>query len=217
MRRHILAGVFLAVLTTLIVLLSDVLGLGVQGVALLGAALGGALGLVPDRSPLQRVGAFAVGFAAAWLGYLLRAALLPDAAGGRAVAVLIVLGVCLAVAAATRGRLPLWAMLLGAAAIAGAYEATYALDPTAVVNTSTTTATSVLVAVAAGFLATALLGPEVERDRAEERAAEQSWAAAAPTNGIDALAGMPPLNGDAQRRRDVAPAGARPLDTNPEA
>lgn len=216
MRRHILAGAFLAVLTTLIVLLSDVLGLGVQGVALLGAALGGALGLVPDRSPVQRVGAFAVGFAAAWLGYLLRAAVLPDAAAGRAVAVLIVLTVCLVVAGATRGRLPLWAMLLGAAAIAGAYEAAYALDPSAVLTTSPATATSVLVAAGAGFLATALLGPEVERDRAEERAAAQAWAPTATTGGIDALVGAP-QNGDALRRRDVAPAGARPLDTTPEA
>ena len=112
MNRHVLAGIFLAVLAALIVLLSGFLGPDVQGVVLLGAALGGALGLVPDRSPAQRVGAFAVGFVAAWIGYLLRAATLPDAPSGRAVAVLVVLLVCLAVAAASRGRLPLWAALV---------------------------------------------------------------------------------------------------------
>ena len=105
-----------------------------QGVALLGAALGGTLGLVPDRSPAHRVGGFAVGFVAAWLGYALRAAVLPDATSGRAVAVLLVLLVCLAVAAGTRGRLPLWSTLLGAAAMTGAYEATYTADPTAFVG-----------------------------------------------------------------------------------
>ena len=171
MKRHILAGLVLALLTTAIVLFS---GPELQGVALLGAALGGALGLVPDRSPAQRAGGFAVGFAAAWLGYALRAAALPDAAAGRAVAVLIVLGLCLAVAGVTRGRLPLWSALLGAAAMAGAYEATYAADPTAFVTSSATTATSILLAAGAGFLATSLLGVVVVQDREEERAAERA-------------------------------------------
>ena len=125
---------------------------------------------MPDRSPAQRAGGFAVGFAAAWLGYALRAAALPDAAAGRAVAVLIVLGLCLAVAGLTRGRLPLWSTLLGAAAMAGAYEATYAADPTAFVTSSATTATSILLAAGAGFLATSLLGVVVVQDREEERA-----------------------------------------------
>ncbi|MFC0713135.1 hypothetical protein [Cellulomonas biazotea] len=171
MKRHVLAGLVLALLTTAIVLFS---GPELQGVALLGAALGGALGLVPDRSPAQRAGAFAAGFAAAWLGYALRAAALPDAAAGRAVAVLVVLAVCLAVAGATRGKLPLWAALLGTAAMAGAYEATYTADPSAFVTSSATTATSILLAAGAGFLATSLLGAVVEQDRAQERTEQDS-------------------------------------------
>ena len=170
MRRHVPAGIFLAVLASLLVLLSDTLGLDAQGITLLGAAIGGALGLVPDRSALQRIGGFAVGFGAAWIGYLLRAALLPDAASGRAVAVLLVLLGCLAVAMATRGRLPLWASLLGAAAMAGSYESVYAGDPTAFLTTAPASASAVLVAVGAGFLATALLAPRIERDRAAETA-----------------------------------------------
>src|SRR6478735_2941037 len=90
MRRYIVAGLVLAVLTTLLVVLSDALGLDTEGVALLGGALGGALGLVPDRSPAQRAGAFVIGFLAAWVGYALRAAVLPDATAGRAIAVLLV-------------------------------------------------------------------------------------------------------------------------------
>jgi len=169
MKRHILAGLVLAVLTTVIVLFS---GPELQGVALLGAALGGALGLVPDRSPAQRAAGFGVGFLAAWLGYALRAAVLPDAAAGRAIAVLVVVLVCLGVAGLTRGRLPLWSALLGAAAMAGAYEATYTADPSAFITSSATTATSILLAAGAGFLATSLLGVVVVQDREEERAAE---------------------------------------------
>ncbi len=169
MTRHVLAGALLAVAATLTVLLSGVLGPEVQGVALLGAALGGALGLVPDRTPGQRAAAFALGFAAAWIGYLLRAAALPDATAGRAVAVLIVLLVCLAVGVVARGRLPLWAALLGAAAMAGSYEAVYAADPSAFVSTSPIAATAVLLTAGAGFVATALLGPVIEGDRADER------------------------------------------------
>lgn len=168
MTRNVLAGALLAVVATGAVLLSGILGPEVQGVALLGAALGGALGLAPDRTPGQRIAAFAVGFAAAWIGYLLRAATLPDAAAGRAVAVFIVLMICLAVSAATRGRLALWAALLGAAAMAGAYETAYAADPSAFVTTSPIAATAVLLTAGAGFLATALLSPSGAPDRARE-------------------------------------------------
>lgn len=157
MTRPLLAGSVLAVLASVLVLLSGVLGPETQAVALLGTALGGALGLVPDRSPAQRAGAFAAGLAAAWAGYLLRAAVLPDAPSGRAVAVLLVVLACTLVAAGTRGSLPLWATLLGAAALAGAYEAAYTADPSGVVATSPGAATTVLLAAGAGFVATSLL------------------------------------------------------------
>ncbi len=207
MKRHILAGLVLALLTTAIVLFS---GPELQGVALLGAALGGALGLVPDRSPGQRAGGFAVGFAAAWLGYALRAAALPDAAAGRALAVLVVLALCLAVAGLTRGRLPLWSALLGAAAMAGAYEATYTADPSAFATSSATTATSILVAVGAGFLATSLLGVVVEQDRQQERAAEAALTAPVAEEPVVVGAHAVPAP------RQALPT-VRPLDPQPEA
>jgi hypothetical protein len=220
MRRYIVAGLVLAVLTTLLVVLSDALGLDTEGVALLGGALGGALGLVPDRSPVQRAGAFVIGFLAAWLGYALRAAVLPDATAGRALAVLVVLLVCLAIGAATRGRLPLWAMLLGTAAMAGAYETTYAADPTAFLTSSAATATSILVAAGAGFVATSLLGPQVEHEREVERAHAQQDDARqddAPTDvelidalpqGAHAMTAETPANGTPRverNREGVAP------------
>lgn len=223
MRRYILAGLVLAVLTTLLVVLSDALGLDTEGVALLGGALGGALGLVPDRSPAQRAGAFVVGFLAAWLGYALRAAVLPDATAGRAIAVLVVLIVCLGVGAATRGRLPLWATLLGAAAMAGAYETTYAADPTAFLSSSAATATSILVAAGAGFVATSLLGPQVEHEREAERAQARHASSSAPApqperEDVLAMSAQTPPTGTPQvehRREGIAPY--LPLQPRPEA
>ncbi|RHA38527.1 hypothetical protein [Cellulomonas rhizosphaerae] len=228
MRRYIVAGLVLAVLTTLLVVLSDALGLDTEGVALLGGALGGALGLVPDRSPAQRAGAFVIGFLAAWLGYALRAAVFPDATAGRAIAVLIVLLVCLAVGAATRGKLPLWATLLGAAAMAGAYETTYAADPTAFISSSAATATSILVAAGAGFVATSLLGPQVERERELERAqarhvetapAAEPQAERETANAMSAetpATGTPRVERPAESRRPgIAPY--LPLQPRPEA
>lgn len=226
MKRTLLAGAVLAIITTAIVLLSDALGLDAQGVALLGTALGGALGLVPDRSPAQRALAFGVGFVASWFGYGLRAAALPDTAGGRAVAVLVVLAICLAVAGLSRGRLPLWAAFLGAAAIAGAYEPVYAEDPTAFVTSSAATATSVLLAAGAGFLATALLGPQVEaereRERVEARLFEPASAAHEPRaqhgpNGHDGHGGHgghdghSPAGPPAPQPVGAAPPGAAPV------
>lgn len=219
MKRHILAGLVLALLTTAIVLFS---GPELQGVALLGAALGGALGLVPDRTPAQRAAGFAVGFVAAWLGYLLRAAVLPDAAAGRAIAVLVVVLVCLGVAGLTRGRLPLWSALLGAAAMAGAYEATHAADPSSFVPSSATTATSILLAAGAGFLATSVLGVVVVQDREEERAAESPlFAPTEPPVGEYEGAGnhapaRPYTATTAGGPRRGLPA-TRPLDPQPEA
>lgn len=163
MQRPLLAGTVLAVLAAVLVLLTGVLGSEVQAVALLGTALGGVLGLVADRSPGQRAAAFGAGLAAAWVGYLLRAAVLPDAPSGRAVAALLVVLACTLVAAGTRGALPLWATLVGAAALAGAYESAYTADPSGVVATSPGAATAVLLAAGAGFVGASLLGVALGR------------------------------------------------------
>ena len=101
-----------------------------QSVALLGTAAGAVVALVPDRSPLVRLGGFAAGFVVAWIGYVVRAALLRTlplgsrrGRGRRG--------------AAVRAdwlpppptRLPLWTLLLGSAALIGAYEYTYERRP----------------------------------------------------------------------------------------
>lgn len=129
MRKSLLAGVVLAVAAMLVVAMSAALELDLESTALLGVALGAVVALVPDRSPLVRLAGFAAGVVISWLGYVARAALLPDTASGRAVAVGIVVLLCVGVTAATMNRVPLWSVLLGTAGFAGAYEFTFAAAP----------------------------------------------------------------------------------------
>lgn len=157
MRRSLLVGVVLAIATGLLVLIGSALDLELESVALLGGALGAVVALVPDRTPLMRLGGFAAGFVVAWIGYAVRAALLPDTSSGRAVAVFVVVLLCTAIAAASQARLPLWTLLLGAAGLVGAYEFTYNVAPPELMTTSVSTATSFFLSLAVGF-AVGLLG-----------------------------------------------------------
>ncbi len=165
MRKTLVAGVILAAAAVLVVLISSALDLELESVALLGGALGAVVALVPDRTPLARLGGFAAGFVAAWIGYVARAALLPDTAGGRAVAVGLVVLLCVGITAVSMDRLPLWTTLLGTAALTGAYEFTYAAAPPELASTSVSTATTLLFNVAVGFLAAAVLAPASEPGR----------------------------------------------------
>jgi hypothetical protein len=165
----LVAGVVLAVAAMLVVALSAQLGLDLESTALLGAALGAVVALVPDRTPSARLAGFAAGFVVAWVGYVLRAAFLPDTTSGRAVATGVVVLLCVAVAAVTRERLPLWTTLLGTAALTGAYEFTYAAAPPELASTSLSTATTLLLNVAVGFLAASVVTP-VESTRRADRA-----------------------------------------------
>lgn len=159
MLKRFSSGLLLAVFAVLIIGLGQLLGLDLQHVALLGSAVGGVLGLIPHRSNLGRLGGFAVGFVATWVGFAIRAAVLPDTTAGVAVAAFLVILVCAIVTAATQGRLPLWSSLLGIAAVVGAYEGTFANTPTEFLSQSPTAATTVALAAALGYLATSLALP----------------------------------------------------------
>lgn len=156
MRRTLIIGLVAAVLGGLAVAIGSWLNLGLSDV-LLGTTLGAALALVPGDSYGRRVAAFLTGFLIAWMGYAVRAAVLPDVTISR---VLVVFGSVLLIALAcalSRGRLPFWGALLGAAAMTGAYEFTYVAAPYNFLTESVTTATGILVAVAFGFLITLVL------------------------------------------------------------
>jgi hypothetical protein len=155
MRKNVTIGVVLALAAGVLVLVGTALGLELESVALLGAALGAVVALVPNRTAGVRLGGFAVGFVVAWVGYAVRAALLPDTSSGRAVAVFLVVLVCGLVAAGTSDWLPLWSLLLGTAGLTGAYELTYAAAPPEFLSTSLATASTLFLSVAVGFFAAA--------------------------------------------------------------
>ena len=185
MRRTLLVGGILIVAAVLVVVLSDLFDLRLESVALLGLAVGAVVALVPDQSPAMRLVGFAAGLAAAWVGYLVRAGFLPDSVAGRAVSIVMVLAVCVVVAAATAGRIPLWAPLLGAAAMVGAYEYTYAAAPPEVTSTSVSAVTSLLMTAAIGFLAVALTSPRLQA--AEPRPHRKSKAVAEDSDSLDEM------------------------------
>jgi hypothetical protein len=174
MRKELFVGLSLSVAALVVVLISGALDLELESTALLGAAMGAVVGLVPDRTASVRLAGFVGGFVFAWIGYFVRAALLPDTTAGRGVAVAAVLLLCLGLTLALQGRLPLWAVLLGAGSFAGAYEFTYAAAPPEILDTSVTTATTLLLTAEIGFLSVAWFGPEhehaEERELAERRA-----------------------------------------------
>lgn len=155
-------GLCLALFGALTIGFGHLFGLDLDQVALLGVALGGVVGLVPDRTLTWRIGGFLVGFAVAWVGYALRAGMLPDTAAGRAVTVFGVIVVLVVVAAVSGERVPLWAMLVGSAALVGAYEQTYAASPSLFLTDSPTAATTVLLAAALGVTGSMLIGEPAE-------------------------------------------------------
>lgn len=150
MFRRLLCGSALALCAAVVLLIGG--GSDLEHIALLGAALGGVVGLVPHNPPLGKLGGFMLGFVIAWVAFGLRAALLPDTTTGRAVAAFLVILVCGAIAAVSAGKVPLWSGLLGAAAIVGAYETAYTAAPTQFLSASPQVATTVLFAAGFGFI-----------------------------------------------------------------
>jgi len=132
-------------------------GSELEHVALLGAALGGVIGLVPADPPLGKLGGFALGFAMSWIAFAIRAAVLPDSTTGRAVAAFLVIAICGAAAAVSAGRVPLWSSLVGAAAMVGAYETAYSSSPSTFLTTSPAAATTVLLAAGFGYIGTTVI------------------------------------------------------------
>lgn len=148
----------LAVAVVLVIAVSAALDLEIESYALAGVLAGGVVGLIPERSAFARLAAFAVGFVAAWVGFVLRAALLPDSDAGRAVAAIVTLLICAVAVAAGRTRLPLSAMLVGVVIFGAAYEAAFVAAEAEVATTSLDAATSLVMAVAVGFTFAVLAG-----------------------------------------------------------
>src|SRR4051812_45138869 len=157
LRRTLLLGAGLAVAVALLVDHAAQLGPDMTNVALLGAALGAVAGLVPDGTPFTRIAGAFVGMVLAQVGYGVRAAVLPDIPAGRAIAAAVVVLALTGIAAASRNRIKLWSLLLGAGAFVGAYETVYVASPTTFVADSFAMATAVSLGAAAGFAVASLV------------------------------------------------------------
>ncbi|MDO7869405.1 hypothetical protein [Nocardioides jiangxiensis] len=151
MRVNLLSGLLLTIAAVLVAGPGAALDSGLGAVALAGLGAGAVLGLVPDHGVAARLAGFVLGLVLTWAAYAARAAVLPDSTSGRVVATAAV--VVLATAAVTALRLPLWSALLGAATLAGTYEAAYSDAPSQVATTSTDAVTALVVPLVLGVLA----------------------------------------------------------------
>ncbi len=165
--RTLLIGVALAIVVGV---LGALVGEEQRRLPLFAVALGAALALVPARNALLRAGAFLLGVVTAFLVIAVGLSITMSDFGmaiTAAVLVLIVAGI----AAATDDVLPMSALLLGVAAMVGAYEflATNLFEFTA---ESLTAGSSMLLAAAIGFAITTVLGTlRAEADDASHNAA----------------------------------------------
>lgn len=168
MRNTLFSGLLLAAAVLFTVLIGSWFDLEVDQTALLGVTSGAVVVLASPTGQLGRaLGGFVLGVFLTLIGYFVRAALLPDTSGGRAVFGVVVVVLCTAAVLASVQRLPLWALLLGAASFAGAFEAAYTAAPPQVASTSVTTLTTLALCAAMGFLAASLLAPRPSRPASE--------------------------------------------------
>ncbi len=171
MKNRFVAGLLLAVAAALTVLLGEAWGLDLVGVTVLGLSLGAAAAVIGGGTLGFRVAGVVVGVLLTWAAYALRAAVLPDSDLGRAVGFALLFAAIGLVAALAVGRLPFWSLLLGAAALAGAYEAAYTANPPLFASESVSAVTSVLLTLVIGLLAATAAGvdPTARRGAHEDR------------------------------------------------
>lgn len=177
------AGVAVAVAAGVLTAAGGPFGADLPKVALLGLAAGAVLGLVPARSVGGRLVGFLGGFAAVLVALYLQRTTLPDTGMGRALAAVVTVGLVTVLATATADRAPLWAGLLGAATMTGAF----ALVTAGAIGTATsalTAATAALLAAGLSLVVTTLitaLHPQVviDLDEAHDVALPTPRAAAA--------------------------------------
>lgn len=174
MHKYLYAGLSLALAAVLTIVVGAGLGLEIESVAVLGLTAGAVVALVPDATPGRRLAAFALGFFVAVLGFFVRAAFMPDTSTGRAVTAGLVVALCVGVTLLAAGRLPLWAVLLGAATLVGGYETAFAAAPPRVVETSISTSTALLLCIGVGFLVTSIFAPPAVSETAPSSSRDEA-------------------------------------------
>jgi hypothetical protein len=175
MGKTFFAGGALILAGVLAVLLDSLLGLGL-GFVLLGIAIGGALGLSRDGSPLGRIGAYVVGLLIMVVAFVGRVLLGNSSTVGLIAGIIAVLVPLTIVCALTRNRLPLSAGLLGVVTVVGAYETAFGLAPQNILSELLPSVTAVVFPVALGFIASVFFSIEPSPPAPEQEPGEyNTW------------------------------------------
>lgn len=180
MLRTFVLGVLATVLALLVWIVTTWLELGAAN-GLLGVGAGLVLGLIREGSPLARYGAFLIGLV---FGLI---ALVAGMVGwiGFAAAILILT----VISAFTGGRLPLWAMILGAGVLAAMYEP-YLMASAWFVLTQYPTAFFVALATSSGGFIVAVL-VELMYDEGKDRDEKRTLATAAAGDSLPVSPAVP--------------------------
>lgn len=197
--KQLLFGLLLTILSLAVWLITSVFDLGPTN-ALVGVVSGVVLGLLRDRSPLARYGAYLIGL---FLGLF---ALVFGMVGwiGWVVGIIIFT----VISFVTKGRLPLWAMILGGATFAAIFEPAVTANPWFLFTQIPTAFFVALAASSGGFLVTLIVELLEDKETAKEEAHEAASAAASADSApVPAAAGAgAPAAGSTP---DAGPTGAQ--------
>ncbi len=168
--KDLVFGLLLLVLALGVWYLTTVFELGTAN-ALIGVMAGVVLGLTRDRSPLARYGAFLIG-----LLFGLFAIVLGMVGWAGWVGAIFVLTI---ISALTKGRLPLWAMILGGGTLAAIYQPLLISSPWFVFTQYPTVLLVTIAASSGGFLVTVIVelledvkAPHVGEDTSSDSGSE---------------------------------------------
>lgn len=175
-------------------LLNQLLNLGLGSITF-GLAVGGILGLVSDGGPVGRVGSFVVGMIVAMVLFVLTVLLLNATFLGQTITILIGIGLITVICALTGGRLPLWAGLLGAVLVLGAYGQVFVANPAGILTDLPQYTTMALVPCAVTFLGTIFVADKVVANTSVDEKIDQVGAGAGVPQqpaGVAAGSSTPP-------------------------
>lgn len=169
MRRAVIAGALLGLLTGLAFVYHDALQLSVAWPVVAGFALWGAVGRDGSRAVNTAIGA-ALGVGAAYLAYALVAQFFPITRMWLGITTGVMVGVLVLAGVWARGRFPVAAPLVGFAAFAGMFEPLWAESAAAVRTHGIETLTVSMLAVLIGVLGATIGRTVTDRlERAPER------------------------------------------------
>ncbi|MEI6624356.1 MAG: hypothetical protein WCP28_20890 [Actinomycetes bacterium] len=182
MKKNVVGGVLLAVLAALALWIGSALKLPFEAIVFT-AGVGLVLGIVKVGSPIARVFSFLIGFVLAWVFFALQAAFLPQVLLSQIVSAVVVILLVTLLAVLTKSKMPLWASILGAATMVGAYQTAFGIAPQNFLSESIPAAGSALFGVALGLVVAGLvelIAPDADDSPAGIPAAGASAAPASP-------------------------------------